>query len=65
MTSTERMWALIRIQNLVFMKDAFEKVNFEKSQQMTTKVLNSPSVQRVITFLLIEIIHVTTCVFVE
>ena len=32
---------------------------------MTTKVLNSPSSQRVITFRLIEIFHVSTCVFVE
>ena len=43
----------------------FKKVYFKASQQMTTKVLKSPSVQRVITFRLIEIIHVSTCVFVE
>ena len=57
---------------IVFLKDALKKlilkkkVNFEKkSQQVTTKVLKSSSVQRVISFRLIEIIHVCTCVFVE
>ena len=33
-----------------------KKVYFEKSQQMTTKVLNSSSVQRVITFLLLKLV---------
>ena len=50
---------------IVFLQDALKKLILKKSQQMTTKVLKSSSVQRVITFQLVEIFHVSTCVFVE
>ena len=50
---------------IVFLIDAFEKVYFEKKSADDNEVLNSLSVQRVIASRLIEIIHVSTCVFVE
>ena len=50
---------------IVFLIDAFEKVYFEKKSADDNEVLNSLSVQRVIASWLLEIIHVSTCVFVE
>ena len=50
---------------IVFLKDALKKLILKKCQQMTTKVLKPSSVHRVTTLRLIEIIHVSTCVFVE
>ena len=50
---------------IVFQKDALKKLILKKSQQMTTIVLKSFCVQRVITFRLIEINLVFTCVFIE
>ena len=50
---------------IVFLVDALEKVYFEKKSADDNEVLNSLSVQRVIASRLIEIIHVSKCVFVE
>ena len=50
---------------IVFLIDAFEKDYFEKKSADDNEVLNSLSVQRVIASRLIEIIYVSTCVFVE
>ena len=64
-----RALVLIRIQTIWHSDSSpercFEKNILKKNQRMTTKVLNSPSVQRVITFRLIEIIHVSTCVLLN
>ena len=55
------MFVLIWIQTVLHSDSVpercFEKLNFEKSQQMTTKILKLSSVQRGITFWLIEIIQ--------
>ena len=48
---------------IVFLIDTFEKVYFEKKSADDNEVLNSLSVQRDIASWLIEIIHVSTCVF--
>ena len=41
------IWILIIDTLVVFMKDFFEKVNFENNQQATTKHEKLPSMQRV------------------
>ena len=49
----------------MFLKDAFEEVYFEEKSADDNESINSTSVQRVITFRLIKLIHVSTCEFVE
>ena len=67
--SSNRTLVLIWIHTVLHsdsvLERCFEKNYLEKSKQMATKVLKLSSVQRVIKFRLIEIIHVSACVFVE